>query len=202
MSDAQTELQPDLQRRQVLRAATTGVGVIGVVATAVPFVESMQPSEAAKAAGAPVEFDLGGLAPGKIATVEWRGKPVWVLHRTDAMLASLKKDDALLADPDSKKPQQPSYAENDARAIRPPFLVVIGICTHLGCVPTYRPEAGAPDLGANWPGGFYCPCHGSKYDLSGRVFKNVPAPLNLEVPPYTYLSDTKLLIGSDSKKQA
>jgi len=126
------DVQTDLQRRQVLRAATTGVGVLGVVATAVPFVESMQPSEAAKAAGAPVEFDLGGLAPGKIATVEWRGKPVWVLHRTDAMLASLKKDDALLADPGSKKPQQPSYAENDARAIRPPFLVVIGICTHLG----------------------------------------------------------------------
>lgn len=191
--------QTDLQRRQILLAATTGLGTIGVVATAVPFVESMEPSEAAKAAGAPVEVDIGGIVPGKLETVEWRGKPVWVLHRTDAMLAGLGKHDALLADPDSRQPQQPKYATNPTRSIKPPIFVAVAICTHLGCVPSYRPQVGAPDLGANWPGGFYCPCHGSKYDLAGRVFKNVPAPRNLEVPEYTYLSDTKLMIGSDKK---
>ncbi len=192
--------QTDLQRRQILLAATTGVGVVGVIATAVPFVDSMQPSEAAKAAGAPVEVDISRIAPGKLETVEWRGKPVWVLHRTDDMLNRLKQLDARLADPKSKQDQQPPYAANEVRSIRPPFFVAIGICTHLGCVPTFRPEPGAPDLGAEWPGGFYCPCHGSRYDLAGRVYKNVPAPLNLEVPEYTFLSDTRLLIGTHEKK--
>jgi len=196
------EHQPDPQRRQILLAATTGVGVLGVVATAAPFVESMEPSEAAKAAGAPVEVDIGSLAPGKLETVEWRGKPVWILHRTDDMLARLKTLDARLADPHSKQDQQPKYADNESRAIRPPYFVAIGICTHLGCVPTYRPEPGAPDLGADWPGGFYCPCHGSRYDLAGRVYKNVPAPLNLEVPPYEFLSDTRLVIGTHGKDKA
>ncbi|MGE5651276.1 ubiquinol-cytochrome c reductase iron-sulfur subunit [Noviherbaspirillum sp. UKPF54] len=188
-----------LNRRKFLLTTTTIVGGAGVVATAVPFLSSMAPSEAAKAAGAPVEVDLTGVEPGKISTVEWRGKPVWILHRTDAMLAALGKHDALLADPASKIQQQPPYATNPARAIRPPFFVAIGICTHLGCVPVFRPEPGAPDLGADWPGGFYCPCHGSKFDLAGRVFKNVPAPRNLEVPAYTYLSDNRLLIGADKK---
>ena len=192
--------QTDLQRRQILLAATTGVGVVGVIATAVPFVDSMQPSEAAKAAGAPVEVDISRIAPGKLETVEWRGKPVWVLHRTDDMLHRLKQLDTRLADPKSKQDQQPPYAANEVRSIRPPFFVALGICTPLGCVPTFRPEPGAPDLGAEWPGGFYCPCHGSRYDLAGRVYKNVPAPLNLEVPEYTFLSDTKLLIGTHEKK--
>jgi len=186
----------DLQRRTLI-AATAGVGGIGALATAVPFVESFAPSEAAKAAGAPVETEIGDLAPGKMKTVEWRGKPVWILHRSDAMLASLERDTGLLADPLSHQSQQPEYASNPARAARPPFFVAIGICTHLGCVPTFRPQPGAPDLGTDWPGGFYCPCHGSKFDLAGRVFKNVPAPINLVVPPYEFISDGKLRIGTD-----
>jgi ubiquinol-cytochrome c reductase iron-sulfur subunit len=189
----------NLERRKLLLAATTGVGAVGTLATVAPFLETMAPSEAAKAAGAPVEFDVRNLAPGKLQTVEWRGKPVWVLHRSEEMLAGLNKHDALLADPNSSQEQQPKYATNADRSIKPAIFVVIGICTHLGCVPTFRPERGAPDLGADWPGGFYCPCHGSRFDLAGRVFKNVPAPLNLEVPQYTYLSDTRLLIGEDKK---
>lgn len=189
----------DLSRRKLLLAATSTVGGVGMVAAAVPFVSSMQPSEAARAAGAPVETDVGKLEPGKLQTVEWRGRPIWVVHRTEAMLASLGKLDAVLVDPSASQPQQPPYAANPVRAIRPPFFVAIGICTHLGCVPVYRPEVGAPDLGADWPGGFYCPCHGSKFDLAGRVFKNVPAPTNLEVPPYHFVGDTKLVIGEDAK---
>lgn len=184
--------QPD--RRKLLIATSTAAG-IGVVATAIPFVESMAPSEAAKAAGAPVEADIGNLAPGKLMSIEWRGKPVWILHRSEEMLASLQKDTALLADPQSSQPQQPKFAANPTRSIKPEFFVAIGICTHLGCVPLFRPEPGAADLGAQWPGGFYCPCHGSKFDLAGRVFKNVPAPRNLEVPEYKYLSDTKIQVG-------
>jgi ubiquinol-cytochrome c reductase iron-sulfur subunit len=196
MADSET----DLNRRKILLTATTVAGGVGVVATAVPFLASMAPSEAAKAAGAPVEVDVSSIPPGKLTTVEWRGKPIWVLHRSDEMLAGLNKHDGLLADPASSQAQQPPYATNPARAIRPPLFVAIGICTHLGCVPVFRPEAGAPDLGADWPGGFYCPCHGSKFDLAGRVFKNVPAPRNLEVPEYTYLSDTRLLIGESRKR--
>lgn len=190
----------DLNRRKFLLTTTTVIGGAGVVAAAVPFLSSMAPSEAAKAAGAPVEVDVTNLEAGKFTTVEWRGKPVWILHRTDAMIAGLDKHNALLADPASKVDQQPAYATNPARAIRPSLFVAIGICTHLGCVPVYRPEPGAADLGPEWPGGFYCPCHGSKFDLAGRVFKNVPAPRNLEVPEYTYMSDTRLLIGSDKKQ--
>lgn len=188
--------ETDVHRRRLL-AATAGVGGLAVAGAAVPFVESFGPSEAAKAAGAPVEAEISDLEPGKIKTVEWRGNPVWILHRSQAMLASLGRDEGLLADPLSKQSQQPAYAANPARAARPPFFVAIGICTHLGCVPTFRPQPGAPDLGADWPGGFYCPCHGSKFDLAGRVFKNVPAPLNLAVPPYEFISDGKLRIGSD-----
>jgi len=182
-------------RRKLLLAATGTVGGVGLVAATVPFVASMQPSAAARAAGAPVEVDLSAIPPGKLHTVEWRGKPVWVLHRTEAMLAALDKHNDLLVDPDASQSQQPPYAANPARAIRPPFFVTVGICTHLGCVPVFRPEPGAPDLGQDWPGGFYCPCHGSKFDLAGRVFKNVPAPLNLEVPEHGYLGDTKLVVG-------
>ena len=190
---------PDPQRRALL-AATSAVGGIGAICTAVPFIESFAPSEAAKAAGAPVEVDISRVEPGRLITVEWRGKPVWILHRTNAMLATLSQHDDALVDPKSSQPQQPPYAANATRSIRPPFFVATGICTHLGCVPSFRPEAGAADLGPTWPGGFYCPCHGSRFDLAGRVFRNVPAPSNLEVPPYAYLSDTRLRIGEDNEK--
>jgi ubiquinol-cytochrome c reductase iron-sulfur subunit len=189
-----TTSEADLRRRKILLAATVGAGGVGVVATIVPFVETLAPSEAVKAAGAPVEVDISRVGPGKLITVEWRGKPIWILHRSEAMLARLGDHNGLLSDPQSTQPQQPPYATNPTRSIRPDIFVATGICTHLGCVPTFRPEAGA-DLGPEWPGGFYCPCHGSRFDLAGRVFKNVPAPLNLEVPPYSYLSDTRLLIG-------
>ena len=188
----------DTRRRKLLTIATATVGGIGMVATAIPFVESMAPSEAAKAAGAPVEVDISRIAPGALLTVEWRGKPVWIVHRTEQMLALLGRHEALLVDPLAQQPQQPTYAKNPVRAIKPQFLVALGVCTHLGCTPQYRPEAGAADLGADWPGGFYCPCHGSKFDLAGRVVKNVPAPLNLEIPSHEYLSDTRLLIGKDA----
>lgn len=187
----------DTQRRRFLTAAAAGVGSISLVGTTIPFVASMSPSEATKAAGAPLEVDLNQLEPGKLLTAEWRGKPVWVLHRTGTMLDSLVKQDSRLADPRSREPQQPSYARTTTRSIKPQYLVAIGICTHLGCIPIYRPETAAADLGLDWPGGFYCPCHGSKFDLAGRVFKNVPAPRNLEVPPHEYLSETRLLIGQD-----
>jgi ubiquinol-cytochrome c reductase iron-sulfur subunit len=185
----------DPTRRNLL-IATAGLTGVGIVATAIPFISSMQPSEAAKAAGAPVEVDISNLAPGRLITVEWRGKPVWILHRTDAMLAGLTRHDGLLADPQSVQPQQPSHTANAERALKPAFFVAVGICTHLGCIPIFRPEPGAADISPDWPGGFYCPCHGSKFDLSGRVFKNVPAPLNLEIPEYRYLSDTRLLVGA------
>jgi len=190
----QTTLQ---QRRQFLTVWTAAVGGIGLVATAIPFVKSMMPSERARAAGAPAELDVSGIAPGTLVTVEWRGKPVWVLHRSEPMLAALGGHDASLVDPASNQPQQPFYAKNPARAVKPPFLVLTAICTHLGCIPSFRPEPGSADLGADWPGGFYCPCHGSKFDLAGRVFRNVPAPSNMEVPPHAWLSDTRLLIGED-----
>jgi ubiquinol-cytochrome c reductase iron-sulfur subunit len=188
----------DERRRQFLMLATAAMGGVGLVATAVPFVASMLPSERAKAAGAPVEVDLNTIAPGVLQTIEWRGKPVWVLHRTAPMLASLRGHDARLADPLSDEPQQPAYAKNPLRSIKPSFLVLTAICTHLGCIPVFRPEPGAADLGSDWPGGFYCPCHGSRFDLAGRVFRNVPAPRNIEVPPHAYLSETRLLVGEDS----
>lgn len=190
----------DLRRRKVLLVATAGMGGIALVGTAVPFIETLAPSEAAKAAGAPVEVDIGRLKPGQLIAVEWRGRPVWILHRSEIMLATLGNHDQALVDPRSTQDQQPPYAANATRSIRPQFFVAIGICTHLGCVPGFRPEPDGTDLGSTWPGGFYCPCHGSRFDLAGRVFKNVPAPLNLEVPPYTYLSDTRLLIGADNKR--
>jgi len=191
-----------MRRRKLLLAVTQGVGAVGMVATAIPFIKSMEPSEAAKAAGAPVETDVSRVDPGKLLTIEWRGRPIWIVHRTKEMLRVLNKHDNLLADPRSEQPQQPPYAANPTRSIKPDFLVMVGVCTHLGCIPVYRPEPGAADLSPEWPGGFYCPCHGSKFDLAGRVFKNVPAPLNLEVPPYTYLSETRLLIGEEKARAA
>ncbi|HEU5437434.1 MAG TPA: ubiquinol-cytochrome c reductase iron-sulfur subunit, partial [Telluria sp.] len=169
----------------------------GLVAVAIPFVKSMRPSERALSGGAPVEVDLSRVAPGTLTTVEWRGRPVWILHRTPEMLATLGGHDADLVDPASKQDQQPFYATNPARAVRPEFLVATAVCTHLGCVPSFRPEVGPPDLGASWPGGFFCPCHGSRFDLAGRVFRNMPAPTNLEVPPYRFEGDSRLIVGLD-----
>ena len=190
----------DRGKRRFLIATTSVMSGIGGAVAIVPFAMSMSPSARARAAGAPVEVDISKLEPGMMITVEWRGKPVWIVHRTPEMVASLPKNDAELADPHSDAPMQPSYARNEARSIKPDYLVLVGICTHLGCSPSQKLDAGASSgLGSDWPGGFFCPCHGSKFDLAGRVFKGVPAPNNLEVPPYAFVSDTRLIVGSDSK---
>ena len=185
----------DKGKRRFLIGATGVVGGIGGVAAATPFVMSLFPSERAKAAGAPVEVDIGKIEPGQKINVEWRGKVVWLVNRTAAMLATLPKLDAKLADPKSEAPQQPAYCKNETRSIKPEMWVAVGICTHLGCSPTFRPELAPADLGPEWLGGFFCPCHQSKFDLAGRVYKGVPAPTNLVIPPYKYLSDTKIMIG-------
>lgn len=189
------------QKRNFLIAATAGVGALGAAAVAVPFVGSMLPSERAKAAGAPVEVDVSKIQPGTMMTAEWRGQPVWIINRTDEMTAELAKHDDQLSDPNCEVAQQPEYCKNANRSIKPNMAVVVGICTHLGCSPTEKLQAGG-DMGENWTGGFFCPCHGSKFDLAGRVFKGSPAPINLVVPPHQYLSDTTLLIGVDTKVEA
>ena len=188
----------DEKKRRFLVGATAVVGGVGTAAVAVPLIWSMWPSARAKAAGAPVEVDLSRVEPGMQLTVEWRGAPVWVLHRTPEMLDQLTKGDASLADAQSNDSSQPEYAKNPYRSRDPRYLVVKGVCTHLGCSPTLRKEIGAADLGADWPGGYFCPCHQSKFDLSARVFKGMPAPKNLEVPSYT-IAGTMLVIGDDSK---
>ncbi len=187
----------DLKKRRVLTAAATVVGAVGAGFVAVPFIASMQPSARAKAAGAPVEADISKLEMGQMLRVKWRGKPVWIVRRSPEMLAALPELDGILRDPGSEQSEQPDYCKNPVRAIKPEFLVAVGICTHLGCSPTYRPDMGAADLGADWKGGFFCPCHGSRFDLAGRVYQGVPAPLNLVIPPHQYLSDSQLLIGED-----
>ncbi len=187
----------DIKRRRVLVAATSAMGAVGAGFVAVPFISSMQPSARAKAAGAPVEADISKLDAGQIMRVIWRGKPVWIVHRTQAMLDVLPKLDSAVSDPESDQSEQPSYTKNAVRSIKPQFLVAIGICTHLGCAPTFRPDVAPADLGPDWQGGFFCPCHGSRFDLAGRVYKAVPAPLNLAIPPHQYLSDTDVLIGED-----
>jgi ubiquinol-cytochrome c reductase iron-sulfur subunit len=189
-------------RRRFLITATSVAGGIASVAWATPFILSMMPSERAKAAGAPVEVDISKLEPGMLLLVEWRGKVVWILSRTPEMLATLPTLDGIVSDPNSEREQQPEYAKNLTRSIRPEILVTTGVCTHLGCSPVYRKEIAPADLGPDWLGGFFCPCHGSKFDLAGRVYKNVPAPTNLLVPPHIYLSDNVLLIGSESKEDA
>lgn len=184
------------EKRQFLINATTAVGAVGACACAVPFVGSMLPSERAKAAGAPVEVDISKVEPGTYITAEWRGKPVWVIHRTDEMTAELAKHNDQLSDPECEVEQQPTYCKNTHRSIKENISVVVGICTHLGCSPTAKLQSGG-DMGENWTGGFFCPCHGSKFDLAGRVFKGSPAPTNLVVPPHQYLTETTLLIGVD-----
>ena len=193
---AATPRDPD---RRSWIAVTSVVGGAGLIASAVPFMASMAPSERALALGAPVEVDLQGLQQGELRTVAWRGKPVFVLRRTPAMLDSLARHDEYLADPPSRRSIQPEYTRNAVRSLKPEIAVLEAVCTHLGCIPSFRPTAGASDIDASWPGGFYCPCHGSKFDFAGRVFKNVPAPTNLTVPPYQFASETTLLIGVDTK---
>lgn len=188
----------DNSRRRLLIAATGAVGAGAIAGIATPFIASFFPSERAKAAGAPVEVDISKLEPGQKINVEWRGKPVWVVKRTPEMLAGLPKLDSQLADPLSKASEQPDYCKNPARSIKPEIWIATGVCTHLGCSPTFRPDLAPADLGADWLGGFYCPCHGSKFDLAGRVYAGVPAPTNLVIPPHKYLSDSQLLIGEDA----
>ncbi|MDH5483876.1 MAG: ubiquinol-cytochrome c reductase iron-sulfur subunit [Gammaproteobacteria bacterium] len=187
----------DRDKRRFLTASTAVVGAVGAGFVAVPFVASWSPSERAKTAGAPVEVDISKLQEGQKVTVEWRGKPVWIVKRSKKSLEELTTLDAGLRDPASENNQQPEYARNPARSIKPEIMVMVGICTHLGCSPTHRPEVAPADLGADWIGGFFCPCHGSKFDLAGRVYSGVPAPLNLEVPPHYYKSENTILIGED-----
>ena len=185
--------------RRNLVVATSVVGGAASVGAAVPFVASMWPSERARAAGAPVDVDVSRIPLGELAVIEWRGKPVWVLRRTKEMIESLKAVEPRLSDPQSKASEQPKYAQNEYRSASPELLVLVGVCTHLGCSPQEKPAEAKAEMGADWLGGFYCPCHGSKFDFAGRVFKGSPAPLNLVVPPYTVVSETKVVIGEDEK---
>ncbi len=188
----------DLHRRHFLTAATVIAGGVGIAAAAVPFVASFEPSARARALGAPVEVDISKVEPGALIKVEWRGRAVMILNRTQSMLSTLDQMAPRLADPASEASQQPVYATNEYRSIKPELLVVEGVCTHLGCAPIPRFEVAPADLGADWVGGFYCPCHGSRFDLAGRVFSGVPAPTNLTVPPYAFINEGTLLIGSDT----
>ncbi|WP_371929865.1 ubiquinol-cytochrome c reductase iron-sulfur subunit [Uliginosibacterium sp. 31-16] len=188
-----------LDSRRTMLAATVGAGAVVGLGVATPFVASFMPSERAKAAGAPVEVDLSKIKAGEMITVEWQGKPVWILRRTPEMIAALSKNDAALADPASERAVQPEYVKGVARAIKDEFFVCLGVCTHLGCSPNPKFAVGSESgMGDAWNGGFLCPCHGSQFDLAGRVFKSMPAPTNLVIPPHAYLSDTRLLIGKDS----
>ncbi len=189
-----TNDEVDEERRCFLRRATATVGGIGLAAASIPFVSYWLPSADTEAAGAPVEVDLTPIKPAQQLTIVWRGKPIWVIRRTPEMLANLPKLNHLLRDPSSDVDQQPPYAKNLYRSIKPEFFVAIGICTHLGCIPTYRPDVGS--VSPTWLGGFYCPCHGSLYDLAGRVFQGVPAPKNLEIPPYGYINDNRIIVGA------
>ena len=187
--------------RRTLVVATSVVGGAAAVGAAIPFVASMLPSERAKAAGAPVEAEIAALQPGELKVFEWRGKPVWVIRRTKEMLDSLKAVEPNLTDPDSRHSQQPAYAKNEYRSAKPDIMVMEGVCTHLGCSPQLKPADAKAEMGADWTGGFYCPCHGSKFDYAGRVFRGAPAPTNLIVPPYTFLAGGQLLIGEDQEKK-
>ncbi|HHS83488.1 MAG TPA: ubiquinol-cytochrome c reductase iron-sulfur subunit [Gammaproteobacteria bacterium] len=189
----------DTSKRRFLTAATAVVGGIGTAYVLVPFLSAWNPSAKARAAGAPVEADISKLEPGQMMTVEWRGKPIWIVRRTEQNLKDLPTLNDQLLDPNSEMPQQPEYCKNEYRSRKPEYLVAVGICTHLGCSPTYRPEMAPADLGADWKGGFFCPCHGSRFDLATRVYAGVPAPKNLEIPPYYYLSETRVLVGEDGE---
>lgn len=187
----------DNSKRQFLTTALTVVGAVGTGYLAVPFLSQMQPSAKAMAAGAPVEVNISKIEPGQLIRVAWRGKPVWVLSRTPEVIEILEKDTDKLADPNSHDSKQPEYINDPLRSIKPEIFIAVGLCTHLGCSPTFRPEIAPNDLGPEWNGGFFCPCHGSGFDLAGRVYRSVPAPTNLEVPPYRYITDTLIIIGED-----
>ncbi len=189
----------DLKRRKFLLRATTAVGAFGAVAAGIPFVSSMLPSAKARALGGPVKIKIGEMKSGDQLTVMWRGRPIWIIRRSKEMLKTLPNLSDQLRDPDSQVQQQPQYAKNEYRSIKPEYLVLVGICTHLGCAPTYRPDPKGVD--PEWQGGFFCSCHGSKFDLAGRVYKGVPAPVNLEVPPYVFLDGDEILIGTDEDPQ-
>jgi len=193
-----SEHEVDKSKRGLL-VATSVLGGVAGVAAAVPFVGSMFPSERAKAAGAPVEADISKLGPGEMQIVEWRGRPVWIVKRTKEMLEGIKKSDGKVSDPNSEVPQQPAYAKNEFRSIKPEIAVLEGVCTHLGCSPQFKSVEAKGDMGQDWNGGFFCPCHGSKFDFAGRVFAGSPAPKNLEVPKYKFVGDTKIVIGEDTK---
>jgi ubiquinol-cytochrome c reductase iron-sulfur subunit len=196
-----TDDDVDTSRRKFLTTATVAMGAVGTAFALVPFISSWQPSERARALGAPVELDLSKLEPGQMTIITWRKQQIYVVHRTPEMLASLSNHDGRLKDPGSEESEQPAYAKNVDRALKPQFLVLIGICTHLGCLPKARFMAGQAELGADWPGGFFCPCHGSRFDLAGRVFDGSPASVNLRIPPYSFESDTKLVVGVDTQKK-
>jgi ubiquinol-cytochrome c reductase iron-sulfur subunit len=204
MSDiaAPANAEVDQDRRGFLTFATTATGALGVAFAAVPFIASWNPSERARAAGAPVEVDLSKIEPGQMLTIPWRKKPMYIVHRTPEMVASLAGHDGSLKDAASADSEQPEYAKNAARAVRDDFLVVEGTCTHLGCLPKARFEKAQPELGADWPGGFFCPCHGSKFDLAGRVFNGSPASQNLRIPMYSFANDKTLVIGVDASTGA
>jgi ubiquinol-cytochrome c reductase iron-sulfur subunit len=190
----------DINRRRFLTTTASVVGGAGAVATTIPFISTLSPSAKTKAIGAPIEVEIGDLQPGGLRIVQWQGKPVWILRRDPATLASIKTLDPMMRDPNSEREQQPEYAKNEYRSIKPEYLIVLGLCTHLGCSPTFVNDGDGEsyNLGGDWKGGFFCPCHGSAFDLAGRVFRGVPAPTNLVVPPHMYLSETKVLVGDDS----
>ncbi len=192
-----TESNKSLNRRNFLANLTKVMGGIGGIFAVIPFLSTMSPSEKAKSAGAPIEIDVSGLKPGAFKVVEWRGKPVWVVRRTAEMINNTQEDNDILTDPKSLEEHQPKYTQNKFRSLNPEYLVLLGVCTHLGCSPLYKPNSKTAELGLDWKGGFFCPCHGSKFDLSGRVHKGMPAPYNLEVPPYYFVSESRIIVGKD-----
>ena len=200
MSNDEQNNQVDNTRRRFLTAALTFLGGVGGAIATWPFIRAMTPSTKAQAASAPVEVDLTKIEPGKMVREQWRGKPIWIVRRTPQMLASLEQTENIVRDPKSRESIQPGYTQNRHRSINPEYLVLVGICTHLGCSPAYRPDSEAKDMGQDWQGGFFCACHGSRFDLAGRVYRSVPAPKNLEVPPYHFASDDKIIIGKAQEK--
>ena len=191
----------DHSKRQFLTTSLTVVGAVGAGFIAVPFLAQMEPSMKAEAAGAPVDVDISKMETGQLIRAEWRGKPVWVLNRTPDVLEILSTETSHLRDPQSQESEQPEYAQNPVRSIKPEIFITVGLCTHLGCSPTFRPETAPPDLGPDWKGGFFCPCHGSFFDLAGRVYRGVPAPTNLVIPPHQYVTDTLITIGEDQLEE-
>jgi ubiquinol-cytochrome c reductase iron-sulfur subunit len=194
-----TESNKSLNRRNFLANLTKVMGGIGGIFAVIPFLSTMSPSEKAKSAGAPIEIDVSGLKPGAFKVVEWRGKPVWVVRRTAEMINNTQEDNDILTDPKSLEEHQPKYTQNKFRSLNPEYLVLLGVCTHLGCSPLYKPNSKTAELGLDWKGGFFCPCHGSKFDLSGRVHRGMPAPYNLEVPPYYFVSESRIIVGKDGE---